>query len=539
MSNELRRKTEEVVQKLHKQQDTTSQQLTSGEQKIPKAEKQLSQDTLIQLFLELEKSNKWFYELFDHAPVGYFLINSNTEIIKANYSSDFLIHYPAQKIVGQNLSEYIHPEFQEDFTSFIREVIERKQLHTGETKIRTSENNYTFIQLQARMDFESSSLQPFIRLVIVDISKRKTLEKELLRFRAAIDSTIDNIFLLDYDTGYFLDVNDTACKNLGYNREELIGMKPKDINPAYSQDLVQKIRNQSLKSVQNGYTTEIKHEKKNGEIIEVEVYLRITTIGEDKIIVAVARDITERKRTQEKLSKYAEELKELNASKDKFLSIISHDLRGPFLGIKGYTQMLLEEYDMMEKEEVNNFLQIIHDSSKDLYTLVDNLLKWSRMELGKTSYEPMSFNLKEELEPIFKLMSGIATKKEITLENHLQEGIYPYGDKLMLISVTQNLVSNAIKFTPKNGKVILASRQNNGMVEVSVKDTGVGMSAEVVNNLFTLDTGHTSKGTAGEKGTGFGLLIARNMVKKMGGEIWVESSPGIGTVFTFSMQNAE
>jgi two-component system, sensor histidine kinase and response regulator len=283
------------------------------------------------------------------------------------------------------------------------------------------------------------------------------------------------------------------------------------------------------------YTMELKQRRKDGSTYDVEAFIKCVEIEKERVIVVVARDITERIKIQEKLRSYTNELKELNASKDKFLSIISHDLRGPFLGLNGYTQMLIEDFDQLSREEVMDFLHKISVASRDLYNLVDNLLKWSRLELGKIPYEPMSFNLYNELEPLVNLLTGVAQKKNIILENQIERDIFPHADRLMVISITQNLISNAIKFTPKGGLVKIRSYSNNGCVFVTVEDNGVGMSEKVAEKIFSLDKEFTTRGTDGEKGTGFGLIIAKEMVLKMGGKIWVKSEPEKGTLFTFSL----
>jgi PAS domain S-box-containing protein len=412
-------------------------------------------------------------------------------------------------------------------------------LHTEEIKLSRENNDHFWVQIQCIRDFDAVTGANRMRLVMSDISERKNIEKKLKRFRAALDSTADNIFLIDYDSAYFIDVNDAASRNLGYSREEFMKMKPADINPEYSMKSIKQVREKHLNETNQSATLEMEYRRKDGTLLDVEVYLKTVLIDDEKIIVAVARDITERKKSQNKLAEYARELEEINTSKDKFLSIISHDLRGPFLGLKGYTQMLIEEYDLLEKEEIIDYLHKGHESSKDLYTLVDNLLKWSRLELGKIPFEPQSFNLYDELESLFKLLTGIAAKKQINLVNDIPKDIYPFADRLMLISIIQNLVGNAIKFTRKNGTVKLNAIPNGEFIQVNVEDDGIGMTSEVMEKLFTLDKSHTSRGTSGEKGTGFGLIIAREMIKKMGGTITIESEPLKGSAFTFTLPQSD
>ncbi len=547
MQDQLRKEAEKIAKTVFNSQKQQKEDLDKivHELQVHQIELELQNDELRRTTQELELSHKRFTNLFDHAPVGYLELNKDLKIVNTNFSATFMLNSSKEELQGKNITQFIHPDFQDIFYFYTQKVLESDQLLSEEVKIKKSDKgDYFFAQIQSIRDFDISNETHRIRTALIDVSERKKIEKRLKRFRAAIDSSADNIFLIDYKSGYFIDVNESACKNLGFTRSEFLELKPEDINPLYTPGYIQELLQAKIMDSRNSgketedLTLETKHKRRDETIIDVEVFVRLTEIEDEKIIVAVARDITERKQTQEKLTQYAQELKELNESKDKFLSIISHDLRGPFLGIKGYTQLLIEDYDQMDKDEVMDYLNIIHQSTRDLYTLVDNLLKWSRLELGKIPYEPMTFNLFDELEPIVKLLSGVAAKKEIKLVNDILPEIYPVADRLMLISVVQNLVSNAIKFTPKKGEVKIYAYPENEKVIVKVADTGMGMQPEVKEKLFTLDKSYTSRGTEGEKGTGFGLIIAREMVVKMGGDIEAESEPGKGSVFTFTLNNS-
>ncbi len=542
MGNErLRREAEKLLNKLESKSQSGAPDRDSAleELQIYQIELELQNDELKRSSDELVKSHKRFTDLFEHAPVGYLLLREDCSIINVNLSASLLLDFDKKDFQGKFFTRFIHPDFQDQFYFLIQKVLASDELFTEELKLTRGLHDYFYAQLQCIRDFDAISGAKRIRLVLMDISERKEIEKKLKRFRAALDSTADNIFLIDYDRLTFIDVNDSASRNLGYSREEFLKLKPKDINPEYSSEFISGLKKEHLNDMNKSITLEMKYFRKSGEKLDVEVKLKTLLIEDEKIIVAVARDITERKKNEEKLSSYAKELEELNTGKNKFLSIISHDLRGPFLGLKGYTQMLVEEYDLLEKEEILDYLGKIQSSTKDLYTLVDNLLKLSRLELGKIPYEPMSFNLYNELESLFKLLSGIAAKKEIKLVNELQKDLYPFADRLMLISIMQNLVGNAIKFTRRKGTIRISSRTADQCVVISVEDNGVGMSRELQEKLFHLDKGHTSKGTNGERGTGFGLIIAREMIKKMGGSISVESEPDKGSSFTFTLKKSD
>jgi len=541
MSQEsLRNEAESIINRLQNNKGSvqSDSDKTLHELQVYQIELELQNDELKRASEELLKSHKRFTDLFELAPVGYFLLNEDFSILNVNLSACLIFDLEKEKLIGKPFTHYIDPAWQDTFYFLMKRVMRSDNLSSDEVKLKKKDNETFFAELQCIRDFDAITGARRVRLVMMDISERKNIETKLKRFRAALDSTADNIFLIDYHSFRFIDVNDSAVKNLGFSREEFLKMKPRDINPAYSSKSIDRIKNEFLHEVGSYHTIEMQHCRKDGEIIDVEVYLKTVLIDDEKIIVAVARDITERKKNQNKLASYARELEELNSGKDKFLSIISHDLRGPFLGLKGYTQMLIEEYDLLEKEEILDYLGKIHSSTKDLYTLVDNLLKWSRLELGKIPYEPMAFNLFDEMESLIKLLTGIAIKKDITLENNIPKNLYPYADRIMLISVIQNLVGNAIKFTRKNGTVKISACEHGEDIVISVEDDGVGMSKEVKDKLFTLDKGHTTRGTAGERGTGFGLIIAKEMVKKMGGEISVKSELAKGSVFTFTLKKS-
>jgi PAS domain S-box-containing protein len=485
------------------------------------------------------ESNNLYENLFYDAPAGYILLDEKLNIVRANRAATVMLKCEMNRITGMNFTELLDPDFKNAFFEHVKEVLGSEEIHSAEIKFSYC-RNFLDARIQSVKEIDKSTGERRIRTVIFDITERKIIERNLKRFRAAIDSSADNIFLIDFDTKRIIDVNESACINLGFKREEFLKLKPVDFNKNYSDEYIDQLLSEGFNNnTKQDFTLENKHKRRDGTIVDVEVFVKCAFIDDEKIIVAVARDISERKKNQKQLAAYARELKELNNSKDKFLSIISHDLRGPFLGIRGYTQLLLEDYDFMSKEEIKDFLSKIDDSSRDLYTLVDNLLKWSRLELGKIPYEPATFNLSDEIEPIVKLMSGIAAKKEISLKNYINNGAQPYADKLMLISVVQNLLSNAIKFTRSGGEVKLSSFQENGWITIAVEDNGIGLTPEVKEKLFSLDKGYASKGTAGEKGTGFGLLIAREMVVKMGGEIWAESEPGNGSVFSFRIKSSD
>jgi two-component system sensor histidine kinase/response regulator len=245
----------------------------------------------------------------------------------------------------------------------------------------------------------------------------------------------------------------------------------------------------------------------------------------------VSHDITNRKIAEEKINLYVSELKELNATKDKFFSIIAHDLRNPFNNILGFSELLKEEVRANDLDAIEQYSNLIYSSAHQTFRLLENLLDWANTNRGHMIYSPEILSLKEIAMDITENLKQFAVKKDITLENNIIEDIEVPADRNMLKSILRNLITNAIKFTSKNGKIILSSDIHDHQVEISIKDTGIGMDELTREQLFRLDVNHSTPGTNDENGTGLGLLLIKEFVQKHNGEIFVESEPGIGSTF--------
>ncbi len=235
------------------------------------------------------------------------------------------------------------------------------------------------------------------------------------------------------------------------------------------------------------------------------------------------------------LKQKSDQLAELNASKDKFFSIISHDLRSPFNALLGFAQLLSENIERYSLDDIQQKVSKIRTSAERLYALLENLLTWSRIQRGAMEYYPESINLCEVAEDNVELFTPNAEQKSILLRNTVQANTLVYADYSMLNTVIRNLTSNALKFTSTGDYVELSAIQDDLHVEVAVSDSGVGISEDVLPELLRIDTHHTNVGTAGERGTGLGLILCKELVEQNGGRIWIESEVGKGTTFKFTL----
>ncbi len=228
-------------------------------------------------------------------------------------------------------------------------------------------------------------------------------------------------------------------------------------------------------------------------------------------------------------------LKQLNEDKDLFLSILAHDLKSPFSGILGLTQLLAKNIRKYDIDKTEDLLLNLNKAANNSYKLLDDLLMWAHSQMGKLPFEPKLFMLAEICLETEEILKHNAVEKNITINICKEEDIIVFADREMLKTVLRNLISNAIKFTGVNGIISVHAVKNEREVIISVSDNGVGIEQELLKNLFNVSQRNTTMGTANEKGTGFGLLICKDFVAKHGGKIWVESEVGKGSIFSFTL----
>ncbi len=246
--------------------------------------------------------------------------------------------------------------------------------------------------------------------------------------------------------------------------------------------------------------------------------------------------LTQLHRKNHELEKKNCEYQEALNSKNRFFSIIAHDLRNPFQVVLGYTGLLLEHYDNMSVDDIKEYFSDIESATSELMSLLDNLLLWSRSETGAISMRPTTIDLHNLTESTLAIIKVNATEKDITLKSHILPKSLVVADKDMVLTILRNLMTNAVKFTPHGGTVsIEVIPIGTEMLQITVKDTGIGMSKEDINKLFKADTAYSHKGTSGEKGTGLGLVLCHEFVEKHRGTIWVESELGEGSSFNFTI----
>jgi signal transduction histidine kinase len=224
----------------------------------------------------------------------------------------------------------------------------------------------------------------------------------------------------------------------------------------------------------------------------------------------------------------------INKQKDKFFSIIAHDLRGPFNGFLGLTELLAEDIDDMEKDEIQFAAVNMRSSANNLNGLLENLLEWSRMEQGLIPFEPTTMHLLPAVTECTSILQDAANNKSIKIQTIIDEKLNVFADQNLLQAVIRNILSNAVKFTPKGGVITIQGKEDDTNTTIAIKDSGIGMDSKILENLFRLDVKTNRKGTEDEASSGLGLILCKEFVEKHGGKIWVESEENMGSTFYFS-----
>lgn len=245
-------------------------------------------------------------------------------------------------------------------------------------------------------------------------------------------------------------------------------------------------------------------------------------------LISGVKDITEKKEIEEKL-------KETIDIKDKFFSIVAHDLKSPFQGLLGFSQVILDDYEKLSKEEIKNWILEINGLLKQMYSLVINLLEWSRIQSGRVSFNPMKLSIYKTFNDAINLLSPNALKKGVFIKNRVSSEYYLKADFQMLHSIFENLISNAIKFSREGDLIEINAEKDDDFYKIIVKDSGVGIKKEDLEKLFRLDVTLSTEGTADEKGSGLGLILCKELIELHGGKIMADSEYGKGAVFTIYM----
>ena len=352
-----------------------------------------------------------------------------------------------------------------------------------------------------------------------------------------IDSLQDySIFTVDKDLN-INSWNSGATKIFQYETDEIIG-KPFEIIFT-KEDKENGIPKEEIDiALKAGRSVDVRwHLCKDGKTFYADGLVFPLKNEVDEVIgyVKILRDITARKVSEDAIKEYAKELEELNTHKENVLAILSHDLRSPLAGIIQGADYLKSNFDTIEPELAKNLLQEFYNASVNELNMLDYLVEWARIKYAAEAFVPAKIELIHYVKKVFESLKETASINTINLHSEIQENCSVFADEKMLLSILQNIVSNAIKHSHKGGQITLSAKQSDNMMIVQIKDTGVGMSKEIQDSLFAPQVNSLSKAVEENKGAGIGLLLVKGFLEKNDGRIWVESELGKGSSFYFTL----
>lgn len=436
--------------------------------------------------------------------------------------------------------DIIHPDFYDYFKTEWEKLVKGEYSPVYEYKIITKSGKEKWLH-QRNVLIKDDNNQPIaIEGIITDITKRKNIEEKLKesekKFRMLVETTSDWIWEIDID-GNFIYASPQVEKLLGYKPEDLMGKNAFDLMPRKEAERVDGIYSNFVKSKSafKGMINVNLH--KNGDEIIIESNGEPVLDSDGNFIGyrGVDRDITERKKAEEKVKQYSKQLEEVNADKDRFISILSHDLRDPFNALLGFSDILIENINKFDIQKIEEFLISINTISNQTFKLFEQTLLWAKSQSGKLIIRPEQFSFIEITKEIINRFKNQISKKNIEINYDDKNEINLYLDLNIYKAIMRNLISNAIKFTHQNGIINIYAEKNNKQTIITVSDNGVGIDKNNISNIWNISERYSTNGTNKEKGSGFGLTLCKELVEKHGGKIWVESEVGKGSDFKFSL----
>ncbi len=475
------------------------------------------------------------------------LLHSNSKIVFANKSFCRIFGYNnCEEFRLTNFEELISGSDKRDVLNYYYQVM-NGSIESHEMEFAGVRKDGSEILVSCNFTSFKIGDELFSQTAIRDISEqnqsRKLLEQSEDRFRSITQNISDFMWTAERKNDKLKQIfyTEAVLKVTGYSPEEFISNNNlwyKIIHPNDLADVIEKMKILYRDSTTVDGEIEYRIIKKDGSIVWVRNSLNLVRDinGTLAKIFGSVRDISMDKKAEEKLIESAENLKNLNDTKDRFISIVSHDLRTPFSSILGFTDILLSEpnMEMGKRQEYINFIQ---ESSRNMLSLVNSLLDWTRLQTGRIQFEPERLNARFVISRAIQMLSGAAMQKGIELSSNVDHDVFVHADENLLLQVFNNFISNAIKFTNSGGKIIIESAPNiqKKQIEFFVEDNGTGIREEDIPKLFKVDTKFTNPGTAGEKGSGLGLSLCAEIIEKHGGQVSVESVLGAGTKFIFGI----
>lgn len=495
---------------------------------------------MIEMGKRLKMTSNEYELVLETIQEGIIVYDRDSNVLFANNKALKIFEISEDQLLGYNLIEsfqnFVNPDSsemkaEESPVNIVISSREKLQNYMVGIK-RPFKKSICWCRVNATPVFSHDSDLDKVVVSITEIDGNSQVEE---KFKQLIKNSFDTLVLLDSD-GIQHFVSESCIKCHGYSPEELTGISVIDemIHPEDQAIVRAEFRNIVNNTGFGG--VQYRHRHKNGGWVYLEAF------GSNQIynpfvnsVVLNVRDITDRKNAEQKLKENEARLLELNATKDKFFSIISHDLKGSFHNVIGFSELLVDQIQRKDYQGIDRYSKIIQNSSQLAMDLLMNLLEWSLSQTGKMEFKPEYFEFVSFIDELTSLFLNTAEQKSITIYCELPHNLPVYADKAMLSTVLRNLILNGLKFTNPGGEMVISAEQNNDTLVVSVADNGVGIKKEIIEKLFRIEESYSTMGTHKEKGTGLGLLLCKEFVEKHDGKLWAESEETKGSTFRFTI----
>jgi PAS domain S-box-containing protein len=515
-----------------------SQRLINHTLKKEIAERKLAEENL-------KESEQRLSFIIEGSRLGTWDWDIETNVVFRNFRCIEIAGYTiGESIQSQQFwTNLIHPDDKARAASAMQQHLEGKtQLLEVDYRILTKSKKYIWVQERAKVVQHNAAGKPTrMSGTINDINQRKNaadaLQRSEERLRLLLGSLPVAIFIAPVDPGVdLLMITGNVEAITGYTEKEFLAEPDFWRKRLHPDDRERVLNGFEEAKTTGGISIEYRWQMANGNYKWIHDQSILKTEGTKKEYLGVFVDINELKLAELEITNKNEQLKHLNAEKDKLFSIISHDLRSPVTGFLGLTSMLMEELSRLDTSQIKGIASSLYNSASKVNDLLNDLLEWSQLQRGLTLYTPSQINLKQSVDECSSIIFEQAKAKKIQVNNEISDEVKVIADSHMLQVVLRNLLTNAVKFTPKGGSITVSvTSGNNDSAKISVKDTGIGIDSDLLGKLFKVNEKTSRKGTDGEPSSGLGLILCWEFVEHQKGKLWAESEVGKGSTFHFTV----
>lgn len=490
-----------------------------------------------------EKNSNIFNLLSEGVSEGIIVINAAQTIVANNTATEQMFRYQTRELIGKQLDTLIPKRYRKSHDAHVENFVavnDKRQMGNGRELFGICKDGHEF-PLEAGLNPFELYGATYVMALVIDITERKTREKELSHWARIFDESLNEIYVFDADTLQFTNVNKEAQRNIGYTMNELVLMTPMDIKPDLNRDDFLKLIEPLLVDKTGKIQFETHHKRKDGTSYPVEVHVQLSIMGEQKTFVAIILDITERKNYTETLEKEVEERtqqltealakeKELNELKTRFLSLVSHEFKTPLSSILTSITLLGKYTDTNQQEKRDKHVHTIKNKVKYLDAILNDFLSVERLDSGKINYKLEHFLLSKTInEVVYNCNMLLKAGQKIEYPENVDNILVRFDEKTLELALS-NLIHNAIKYSPEGSRIDLVVRLDEKELVIQVIDEGIGIPKEEQKHIF--DRYFRAGNALLTQGTGIGLNIAKQHLENLGAGLEFSSIENKGSTFT-------